>query len=251
MEVTWQAWTLAAVGAVTVGLGKGGLPGVGNLAIALFAAAFGAKASVGILLPVLSCADIVAIVLYRRSAQWRYIAKLFPMTALGVILGYFLFDALDADVFGRWMGAILLIMTGLHCLRQAVRARQPSSEADPVPHTWWFVCATGLSGGLATMLANAAGPIAAFYLMAVRLPKLHFVGTAAWFFFLINLFKLPFQAHLGTITLPSLGLSLSLGVVAALSCLAAPHLLKRIPQATFEKLVWAAVVLAALHLLLS
>ena len=34
----------------------------------------------------------------------------------------------------------------------------------------------GVLGGFATMIANAAGPVAAFYFMAMRLPKYAFIG---------------------------------------------------------------------------
>ena len=52
--------------------------------------------------------------------------------------------------------------------------------------------------GSTTMIANAAGPVMTIYLLACRLPKFEFVGTAAWFFFAINLLKVPFSASLGS-----------------------------------------------------
>lgn len=248
MELSVGQWICALLGAVAIGLGKGGLPGVGNLAIPLYAMAFGAKASVGLLLPVLVGADIVAVGVYRRHAQWAHIRRLLPLTCAGVLLGYWLFERIPAESFSRWMGGILLVMTALHFLRKYAM-RQAEAGHDPVPHSWWFISATGLSGGLATMIANAAGPIAAFYLMAVRLPKFAFVGTAAWFFFIINLFKMPLQLHLGNVTFDSLSLSLPLALCAALTASQAPRLIKIIPQQRFSQLVWAAVILAALKLL--
>ncbi len=251
MELTGTEWLLAVLGAVSVGLGKGGLPGAGNLAIPFFAMAFGAKASVGLLLPVLTCADIVAIIVYRRHAEWRHIRRLFPVTALGVVAGFFLFDLIPGETFGAVMGWLLLVMTALHFVRQQMLARSKRTGHDPVPHTWWFIGGTGFMGGLATMLANAAGPVAAFYLMAVKLPKFVFVGTMAWYFFIVNLFKMPLQAGLGLITLTSLQTSLLLGLVAAAACTVAPKVVSKIPQGLFEKLVWVMVVVAALNLIFS
>ena len=43
------------------------------------------------------------------------------------------------------------------------------------------------------MIGNAAGPIMSVFLLSVRLPKKSFVGTAAWFFMIINFLKLPLQ----------------------------------------------------------
>ena len=55
----WQ-YVLLILKRVFLGLGKGGLPGVGNLTVVLAALVNSAKASVGILLPILISADIVA-----------------------------------------------------------------------------------------------------------------------------------------------------------------------------------------------
>jgi len=107
----------------------------------------------------------------------------------------------------------------------------------------------GLLGGVATMLANAAGPVAAMFLMAVGLPKVAFVGTAAWFFFLVNLFKVPFMMHLGIITETSIGVSLTFGIFAAVSVTIAPFILRRINQKLFGALVWVFVVIGGLKLL--
>ncbi|MGE9295369.1 MAG: sulfite exporter TauE/SafE family protein, partial [Puniceicoccales bacterium] len=209
-------WAFAALGAFLVGLGKGGLPGAGNVTVWIFAEIFGAKESVGILLPVLICADIVAIIIYRRDAEWPLVRRLFGVMAVGVLIGWALFDVIPADVFGQVIGVMLLVMTGLHFGRKwMLRRRQ---DEDPVPHTWWFIWGTGLAGGMATMLANAAGPVAAFYLMAVKLPKYAFIGTSAWLFFLINIFKVPFQTASDNVTGDTLRISLVLGLVAVLGC---------------------------------
>jgi len=43
------------------------------------------------------------------------------------------------------------------------------------------------------MLGNLAGAFANIYFLAMRMNKNDFIGTAAWLFLVINLFKLPFQ----------------------------------------------------------
>ena len=42
------------------------------------------------------------------------------------------------------------------------------------------------------------------YLLAMRLPKTEFSGTGAWFFIMVNSFKLPFYLEVGNITLETL-----------------------------------------------
>lgn len=249
VELTPSDWLLLCLGAFMVGLGKGGLPGAGNVSIWLFAEVLGAKASVGYLLLVLVCADLVAITVYRRHAQWGHLRQLLPPTILGVFIGWMIFDYIPAVEFQKLIGAVLLLMTGLHFLREWV-IRHQSGGDDPVLHSRWFVLTTGISGGLATMLANAAGPIAAFYLMAVRLPKYAFIGTIAWMFFVINVIKIPLQASLGNIHYDTLTVSLTLGAVAALGACLAPRIVHYIPQKLFSAAIWSLIVFAGITMLL-
>lgn len=100
------------------------------------------------------------------------------------------------------------------------------------------------------MLANAAGPIMAIYLLACRLPKMELVGTGAWFFFVVNVTKVPFSAGLGLIDAQSLLLTLVLAPLVVCGAVFGKWLLVRINQRMFEALLIAFTVLAAVRLLL-
>jgi len=78
----------------------------------------------------------------------------------------------------------------------------------PIPTQWWFAVALGFMAGVTTMMANAAGPVMIIYLLAMRLPKVEFVGTGAWFFFVVNWLKVPFSANLNLMTAESVKLNL-------------------------------------------
>jgi uncharacterized membrane protein YfcA len=43
------------------------------------------------------------------------------------------------------------------------------------------------------MVGNLAGSVMSVYLLSVRLPKNAFIGTTAWFFLVVNWFKVPFH----------------------------------------------------------
>ena len=77
----------------------------------------------------------------------------------------------------------------------------------------------------------------AIYLVAMRLPKMEYVGTAAVFFMLLNLFKVPFMVDLGLITAKSFGFNLILAPAVLAGALAGRWLLVRINQRLFEQLV--------------
>ncbi len=248
MEIELWQWTAAALGALFVGLGKGGLPGVGNLTVVIFALTFDAKASVGLLLPVLISADIVAVYIYRREVAWRYLWKLLPWMCLGVLAGYAVFARMTSEQVRVFIGVIVLVMTALHFVRLWWRKRNGEAE-DWLPESSFFAVSMGVTGGFATMIANAAGPVAQLYLLAVGLPKMAFIATGAWCFFLVNLFKVPFQVDLGIIHMESLAVSLSLAPVAMFGALIARPVVARIRQTWFEALVWGFIILAGVRML--
>ena len=245
---SWQ-WLIGCFGALLVGLGKGGVPGIGYLSAGIYALTFPARESVGLLLPVLICADVVAVRIYRSHAQWKYLWRLFPWTGAGVIIGYFAMDHIDDQGVRHLIGAIFLAMMGIHFSRRWQLNRLPANAPDPLPHSLVFVAFLGLLGGFVTMAANAAGTVLALYLLAVGLPKLAFIGTAAWFYLIVNIYKLPFQVGLGILTETSLRLSLTFGICAVVGALVGPIIVKRINQRLFEALIWSFVLLAALKLL--
>ena len=109
---------------------------------------------------------------------------------------------------------------------------------------------TGLLAGFTTMIANAAGPLMILYLLAMRLPKLQFLGTTAWFFLVVNAFKVPFSYNLGLISSASLLLSLRLVPVTVLGALGGRWLIRHINQQVFETLALVMTLVAAIRLLL-
>lgn len=243
----WQ-YGLIALGAFLVGMGKGGLPGVGNLTVVLMALALPAKASVGILLPILISADVIAVLVYRRHAEWRLIGKLAPWMVVGIVTGYFVFSWVDDGQIRILIGVILLSMTAVHFYRKWLRRH--ATEADALAHHPVFIGGTGIIGGFATMVANAAGPVAALYFIASGLPKYAYIGTSAWLFLLVNFFKVPFMMELGIIDRASVRFSASFILFAVLGAVIAPMIVRHINQKVFEFLIWFFVIVGGLKLVL-
>jgi uncharacterized protein len=241
----WQ-WALLAAGAFFSGLSKTGIAGLGVLSVALFANALPARVSTGALLPLLVCADFFGVAFFRKHAEWPHLWKLFPWVVLGILLGCFALGRFSNAEAQRTIGAILLAMVTLQFWRQ----RQPGDLAARLPHTGWFVALTGIAAGFATMTANAAGPLMVLYLLAIGLPKLALVGTGAWFFLIVNVFKVPFSLHLGLITVDSLKMDALLCIPMVPGALLGPVILKRINQSAFESMVLVFTILAAIRLLI-
>jgi uncharacterized membrane protein YfcA len=148
------------------------------------------------------------------------------------------------EQLGPIIGVIVLTMLGLSYWRTRV-----GGEDAPIPTQWWFAMIMGFIAGLTTMMANAAGPIMVIYLLAMRLPKLAFVGTSAWFFFVINWVKVPFSMRLDLITHESIQLDLMMFPLIVAGAIAGILFLRRIPQKAFNNVVQILAAAAAIKLL--
>ncbi len=242
----WQ-WATLVLGAFLIGLSKTGIVGLGTFAVAIFALALPARESVGIVLLILIAADTVAVAAYRQHTVWSHLIRLFPWAAVGIVLGFLAVGRISDVHIARLIGVILVFLVMLQWWRQRQARRDP--EAQHVPSNRWFAVSVGIVAGFTTMVANAAGPIMLLYLLAMRLPKMEFLGTAAWYFFLLNCFKVPFSYSLGLINPASLGIDLRLAPVAMLGALSGRAIIRYIDQSLFETLALVFTMLAALRLL--
>lgn len=179
-------WLLILAAAFIIGLSKAGLKGIDMMNVTIMALVFGGKASTGIVLPLLCVADIMAVKYYHRHAQWPHFWKLLPWMMLGILMGVFAGKDLNEVVFRKVM-AIIIMATVIIMIALEFR------KTDMVPSNKLFVAGTGVVAGFTTMLGNLAGAFSNIYFLAMRMPKNDFIGTAAWVFLVINLFKLPFQ----------------------------------------------------------
>ena len=152
--------------------------------------------------------------------------------------------------FQRLIGGILLGMAALHVWRRRSIARDPGRAGNRIPHQVWFAALMGAMAGFTTMVANAAGPLMIIYLLAMQLPKMEFLGTGAWFFLAVNLFKVPFSWQLDLITASSLLLDLRLTPFVVAGAVLGRLLIGHLNQRLFEILALAFTALAALRMIL-
>ncbi|MBL9215459.1 MAG: sulfite exporter TauE/SafE family protein [Opitutaceae bacterium] len=242
----WQ-WALLVAGGITVGISKTGLPGLGILFVALFSFALPARQATGVVLPLLILGDAVAVTIYREHTQWRHLWRLFPWAAAGVMAGWLALGQIDDRQTARLIGATFVLLLGVHCWRKARRAEIEEAVAHAPP---WVAGGAGLMAGFTTLVANAAGPVMTLFLLAMRMPKLGFLGTNAVFFLLLNWFKVPFMLQLGLINPESLWLNLRLAPAVLAGCVLGRLAVARLNQQAFEFVALALTVAAAVKLLL-
>jgi len=236
-------WLLILLASFIIGLGKAGLKGVDMLSVTLMAFIFGSKSSTGIVLPLLCIADIAAVSYYNRHAQWKHFWKLTPWMVIGILMGVYLGKDMNEAVFRKIMAIIILVTIFIVVLMEFRKSKQ-------VPQHPLFAITTGLAAGFTTMLGNLAGAFSNLYFLAMRMQKNDFIGTAAWIFLFMNLFKLPFQIfYWGNINMQSLKVDAVLLPLMALGFWTGIGIVGRINDEQFRKLVMLLTLIGSMLML--
>jgi uncharacterized membrane protein YfcA len=230
----WQ-WLLGAFSAFTLGAAKTGIPGGGTLAIPMMVLVVGnARYAAAWTSPILSTGDVFAVAYWRRHADARKLLTLIPWVVVGGTGGAFALN-LDEHILRRVVASIVGGMLVLFVLQRRGWLTRLTRGA--------FLF--GIAAGFATVVANAAGPIMNMYLLTRRLPKEQFVATGAWFFFIVNLAKVPVYVWFGLFSVQSLLFDALMVPIVIVGGIAGLWLIRRVPQRIFE---WLVVVLTLVSL---
>jgi uncharacterized membrane protein YfcA len=249
-DLSTTAWLLLAISALLVGFAKTAIGGVASVSVAVFASVLPAKESTGTLLPLLLVGDVMAVLVYRRHANWRLLWRLFPWVAVGTLIGVLFIATVDDTVMRRSIGVVLLLLVALQLAGRGGRMQRLAAHQDRTAggrHT--VASVVGVGAGVLTMVANSAGAVMTLYLLMSGTLMLEFLGTGAWFFFLVNLFKVPFSAGLGLLGGPALLLDLVLAPLVLVGGAVGVLTVRRLDQKQFEVAALALVGVAALPLL--
>jgi uncharacterized membrane protein YfcA len=238
-------WIWIIVAAFCIGFSKTGISSFVMPAIPIIASIFGGKGSTGMILPMLLVGDVFALYYYNRHAEWSNIKKLLPWTLVGLILGVVVGNYVSDKQFKAFIAISVLI-----CLIILIYTEK-KGENLKIPKNAFLYALTGILCGFTSMIGNAAGPIFSVYLLAKGFKKNDFMGTTAWFFFIVNLTKVPLQiifwhnipvqTVLLTITIiPAIAIGAILGVV----------IIKKLNEKLFHMLIIAVTAIAAIRLLI-
>ncbi|NBI29992.1 sulfite exporter TauE/SafE family protein [Chengkuizengella marina] len=244
-DLTFFQLCLTILAALLIGFSKTGVPSAGIFFVVILAAIFPAKESVGILLPMLIVADIVAVTYYRKTVIWRYLVKLIPWVFSGIIIGFFVLRSITDDELSLLLGIIILGLIFLHISKSKLESWLQSNFTESSV----FLNLLGILAGFTTMVGNAAGAIMSIYLLTKGLKKNEFIGTGAWFFISVNVIKIPFFVSIGLITPATLIFNAWMIPAILIGTWLGIKFLPRIPQKHFQIIILALSAIGGVKLI--
>jgi len=230
--------------AFLVGISKGGLKGMGTFTVALTATVYGAKASVGILVPLFIVGDILAVIYFKKHVKIKYLFQFLPAMIFGVLVATYVGNDWEEATFKKWMSVIILGSTIYMFWSEYLGKTLPEKDIK--------VSSTlGFAAGFTTMIGNLAGPFANLYFLATRLPKNEIIGTAAWVFFIINIFKIPFHVFSWeTINMNTLSIDAYLAPFVVLGFWAGTKLVGLFSEQNYRRFLLVVTAIGAVLILL-
>ncbi|MFW5754165.1 MAG: sulfite exporter TauE/SafE family protein, partial [Marinilabiliaceae bacterium] len=187
--------------------------------------------------------DMFAIRYYYKSLQWKHIKKLYPYALTGIALALVVGKMITDDQFRHIIAISVLLCLGL------IFYRDYSGNSTSFTQKNWFARTLGLTGGFATMIGNAAGPIFNLYLLSMRLPKKSFIATGAVFYISLNFLKIPLHIVVwDSISLQTLQMNFIMLPAVWIGSLTGKWLVRYIPEREFRIFVTIVIAVSAVML---
>lgn len=238
-------WLILSLTALCIGMSKTGIQGLMLLTVPYMAMSFGAKESTGVILPMLCMADIMAVIYYKRIADWKTVLRLLPTAILGFFIAIFVDNLIPAKEFRHLMGWTLVIALAVMIWSEIF------GKENRWMKRWWYSAIFGLLGGFTTMIGNAAGPVLSVYLLSMRKDKMEYIGINAWFFLVVNLLKVPLQIFVwDNISWGTFSLNLTMLPIIGLGAWIGIRIVKVFPEKAFHRFIQIVTILSVVMMLI-
>ncbi|MFT3671537.1 sulfite exporter TauE/SafE family protein [Aestuariivirga sp.] len=236
-------WGLAILATFLVGASKGGVPGVGILAVPLLSQVISPVVAAGLLLPLYCISDWYGLWLYRKNYDvWNIKIMTFAST-IGICIGWATARYNSDELVKLMVGLIGIWYTIDLVLKSRRTVVEPKPADVPRGLFWGTIC------GFVSFVAHAGGTPFQMYVLPQRLEKMVYAGTATITFTFVNALKLPPYWMLGQINLQSLETCAWLLPVALFGAWAGFRLTKILPERIFFRAVETALFLVSVKLI--
>ena len=250
-EPSALATVIVVICVLLYGISKTAMPVAGVVAGTVLAGVLGPAQATGFVVPLLILGDLFGLAFYRSHADWRIILRVIPGVLVGFVLTAAMFAFLPQALVARVIGVLILVSLALELRRQQLERSGRSPQDGVVDDGHAVTAMYGALAGMTTMGANAGGTAMSIYLIRLRVPMLAFMGTAAWFFFILNLAKVPFVLGLGLLTWETLRAGLPYAIPLVIGALAGAVLFRRMSQDWFVRIALGLSGIAAAYLVIA
>ncbi|CAA9386781.1 MAG: Integral membrane protein [uncultured Rubellimicrobium sp.] len=238
----WSLFVMA-LAAMIVGLAKGGLSGVGVMAVPVLALVLPPVQAAAILLPILCLTDIVATWTWWGSWSRRTLFLMLPGAIAGIGVGW-LTAAVVSDAAVRLIvGVIALAFVG-RWLWQLWHRRPQEARAESPPRAGFW----GALAGYTSFVAHAGGPPFQVYTLPLGLDPRVLTGTNVAFFTTVNYVKLIPYFALGQFDAQNLGAAALLAPVAVAFTFVGAWIIHRMRAEVFYPVTYGLTALVGLKL---
>lgn len=179
------------LGALLTGVRRGGIPGASILTVAIIGSTFSPELGLGLTLIIFLFADVQVAFIFFKMVNWRQLVTFLTPTGAGIAVAAVLGSYLSSQIF-EWVIFSILALSFAGMLYQKYCGVVIQQSRFTIPLT----LVLGFLAGFTTMIGNLSAIFVIIYFVMLRASKMEFVATSAWFFFIVNLIKLPVHLFL-------------------------------------------------------
>jgi uncharacterized membrane protein YfcA len=224
-----------------IGLAKGGFGGLGALLTPILALVLPVASAVGVLLPMLMFGDVFALYMYWREWDTDLVKRMLPAGIAGALVGTFLLSWLPSNLLRIILGIFVLIVVVYKFASDRIKAIEYQPGA-------WHAPVAGLLSGIASGMFNSGGPPFNSYLLLKKVKPRPFIATAAIYFAILNLIKVPGFLYTGVLNLPLLFSLWWAFLFIPIGIWVARMTLTRISPSAFERIIIALLIFSSVWL---
>ncbi len=243
-DYAFLVYAVVALGMFMLGMAKGGgWASLAALSVPFVGLVLPIDDVIGMMLPVLMLADILAIGVHWRKWNSRLILLLIPAGIVGVTIGTLFLTNAPVRLIRVVIGTIVLLFAFYKLFERSI-----FKKLTYRPQNWHGLLA-GLVGGFTSSVAHTGGPPIAIYLLMQDLHPRVFAATLAFFFFILNYIKVPYYYFGDVFNFDLLRQFLWLLPAVPLGVWAGKWLVVRVSKKLFDTIILSFLVITAFLLI--
>ena len=234
-------YAMAVPSVILIGLSKGGLTGLGVLAVPLMAIVASPMQAAAVLMPILLILDLVAVWTYRKSFDKITLIITIPSSIIGIIIGAVLVSQVNPDWIRVIIGFIAISFTISHW--------RTAKDRGSKGHSIFRGTVWGSITGFTSFVTLTGAPPYQMYLLPLKLEQRTYAGTFMIFFWMNNILKIiPFMM-LGEMTRSTVTTSMILFPISLIFTFLGIWIVRKLPTKIFYEIIYILLFLVSIKLI--